>query len=119
MISAVDIHLQIKRGPGHPDHDIRGEGGGGQFKKNVFSALRASVWSKNMEGPAPPGPSPGSATGFDLPFRSFLLGFVLSYLFFLLNVIKTQMLSVNSYVHLGDLPRKAQESLLRSLASII
>ena len=38
--------------------------------------------SKNMEGPAPPGPSPGSATGFDLPFRSFLLGFVLSYLFF-------------------------------------
>ena len=29
-------------------------------------------------------------------------------------MIKTQLLSVNSYVHLGDVPRKAQESLLRS-----
>ena len=117
MISAVDIHLQIKRGPGHPDHDIRGEGG--QFKKTFFRPFEPRFGLKIWRAQPPPGPSPGSATGFDLPFRSFLLGFVLSYLFFLLNVIKTQMLSVNSYVHLGDLPRKAQESLLRSLASII
>ena len=33
-------------------------------KKNIFSALRASIWSKNqVRGSAPPGPSPGSATG--------------------------------------------------------
>ena len=31
------------------------------LQKN-FSALRASVWSKNKVGPAPLGPSPGSAT---------------------------------------------------------
>ena len=28
----------------------------------MFSALRASVWSKNKGGPGPPSPSPGSAT---------------------------------------------------------
>ena len=82
MISAVDPDLQIKRGPGHPDRDIRGGGeGGGGLKKKFSSALRASVWSKNTGGPGPPGPSPGSATGFEPPFQSFLLGFVLSYLY--------------------------------------
>ena len=34
--------------------DKRWEGG----LKNTFSALRASVWSKNKEGPGPPGPLP-------------------------------------------------------------
>ena len=83
MISTVDPDLQIKRGPGHPDRDIRSRGGGGsRFKKNFSSALRASVWSKNTGGPGPSGPSPESATAFDPPFQSFLLGFVLSYLFF-------------------------------------
>ena len=33
----------------HPDPDIRGVGGGGQSEKN-FSALQASVWSKNKPG---------------------------------------------------------------------
>ena len=33
-----------KGGPGHPDPEIRG---GGQSPKKFFSALRASVWSKN------------------------------------------------------------------------
>ena len=45
----------------HPDPEIGGE----RSSKNFFSTLRASVWSKNKEAPAPPGPpgpSPGSAT---------------------------------------------------------
>ena len=41
-----------------PDPEIKG----GSLKKNSFSALRASFWSKNKGGPAPPGRSPGSAT---------------------------------------------------------
>ena len=36
--------------------------GGPGLKKNFFSALRASVWSKNKGGRGPPGPSPGSTT---------------------------------------------------------
>ena len=43
------------RGGGHQDHEIRG---GGLSQKNVFSALWASVWSKNKVG----GPSSGFAT---------------------------------------------------------
>ena len=39
------------------------EGGGGQSQKEFFSALRASVWSKNKGGPSPQGPTPGSVTG--------------------------------------------------------
>ena len=37
---------------------------GGAVSKKMFSALRASVWSKNKgeEGAGPLGPSPGSAT---------------------------------------------------------
>ena len=53
-------NLQITEGPGHPDPEM-GEAGGGADSKNFFSALRASVWSKNKavgEG----GSSPGSAT---------------------------------------------------------
>ena len=45
-----------------PDLEIRW-GGGGRSPKNIFSALRVSVWSKNKQG-AGPGPSPGSATVF-------------------------------------------------------
>ena len=45
-----------------PDLQIRGGGGGGekrraQCQKKTFSALRASVWSKNKGG-GPPGPLP-------------------------------------------------------------
>ena len=40
--------------------------GGGGLRKIIFSALRASVWSKKMGGggrrAGPMGPSPGSAT---------------------------------------------------------
>ena len=44
------------RGPGHPDPSIRGEG---PSQKKFFSALRASVWSKNEGGGwRPPGPVP-------------------------------------------------------------
>ena len=39
-----------KGGPGHPDPEIRG---GGAVSKKFFSALRASVWSKNKGGQAP------------------------------------------------------------------
>ena len=50
-----------------PDLEIRGAviqtlGGGGGLPKNFFSALRASVWSRNKGVPGPPGPSLGSAT---------------------------------------------------------
>ena len=46
------------------------QGRGAVFPK-FFSALRASVWSKNRGGGVglgPPGPSPGSATGNPHPF---------------------------------------------------
>ena len=89
MISAVDPDLQIKRGPHHPDRDImvRGGGGGGGgggvvLKKPFFRPFGHQFGLKIRGGPGPSGPSPGSATGFDPPFQSFLLGFVLSYLFF-------------------------------------
>ena len=55
----ADSHLQITGGggggDGHPDPEIRG----GPASKKIFSVLRASFWSKNKGGPAPPGPSPG------------------------------------------------------------
>ena len=38
-----------------------GGGGGRRSPPKIFSALRASIWSKNMGGPGLPGPSPGSA----------------------------------------------------------
>ena len=46
-------------GGSHPDSEIRG---GACLKKKLFSAFRASFWSKNKEGQGPPGPSRGSAT---------------------------------------------------------
>ena len=46
-------NLQIQRGPGHPDPEIRAS-------KKFFSAPRASVWSKHKGGGegGPPGPLP-------------------------------------------------------------
>ena len=42
---------------GHPDPAIRGGGGGGGGLRNIFSAPRASVWSKNKgEARAPRAP---------------------------------------------------------------
>ena len=44
--------------------DNGGRGGGkGGWSQKLFSALRASAWSKMMGGPGPPAPFPGSATG--------------------------------------------------------
>ena len=42
-----DPDLEIRGPPGHPDPYIRGGGG----VQKTFSALRASVWSKNKGGP--------------------------------------------------------------------
>ena len=53
--SDPDLQITGGRAPGHPDPEIRGGGAG--LQKN-FSALWASVWSKNKRG----GPSPRSAT---------------------------------------------------------
>ena len=81
MISAVDSDLQIKRGPAHrdtlpPPSTVSEEGGS---KKPFFRPYGPQFGLKIRE-PGPP--------GLDLPldltplFQSFLLGFVLSYLFF-------------------------------------
>ena len=45
---------------GHPDPEMRV--GGGAVSKKIFSALRASFWSKNKGGPGQPSSSPGPAT---------------------------------------------------------
>ena len=50
----ADPDLQIREGPGHPDPEIREIG---QSKKNFFSALRATDWSKSEGGWAPRAPS--------------------------------------------------------------
>ena len=49
----ADPDLQItwiRGGPGHLNPAIRGGGGGGAVSKRFFSALQASVWSKNKDG---------------------------------------------------------------------
>ena len=53
-------------GGSHLDPQIRE--GGGRSPKKIFSALQASVWSKNKGGggAGPPGPSPGSATALSI-----------------------------------------------------
>ena len=58
-VAVADADLQIKGGGGvgviQPwDPGIRGEGGARLQK--IFSALWASVWSKNKGGVGPPGP---------------------------------------------------------------
>ena len=56
-----DPDLEIRRGR---SSRLLDKGGGGQSPKKIFSALRASVWSKNKgEGR---GPSPGSSTALAL-----------------------------------------------------
>ena len=49
-VSVADPDRQIRGRPGHPYLEIRGEPG----LKFCFSALRASVWSKNKGEPGPP-----------------------------------------------------------------
>ena len=61
--TVADPDLQI-RGAGHPDPEIRGEAG--WSPKKFFSALQASVWSKNKGwwgGGA--GTSPRTATAIE------------------------------------------------------
>ena len=50
-----DLHIMgVGGGAGHPEPEIRA---GPRLKKNIFSALRASFWSKNKVGwGAEPGP---------------------------------------------------------------
>ena len=51
-----DPDLEIRDGGGHPDPKIRG--GGRPVSKKIFSALRASVWSKNKGWARAPRNSP-------------------------------------------------------------
>ena len=53
--SVPDPDPEIRRGPGHPDPEIRGwgRGGGGQSPKIFFWPFCASVWSKNGGGWTP------------------------------------------------------------------
>ena len=61
----ADPDLQIRGGgrgggPGHPDPEIRGMG---RSNKKIFSALRATDWSKSEGGGMGlPGPFPGFTT---------------------------------------------------------
>ena len=70
-IAVADSDLQ-RGGSGHPDPEIRGGEGGLGGLKRIFSALRASFWSKNKEMPgslglvprAPPLDPPLKCTAF-------------------------------------------------------
>ena len=54
-IYSAGSDLEIRRGPGHPDPEIRVGGGGGvAVSKNFFGPLGLSL--------VPLGPSPGAAT---------------------------------------------------------
>ena len=63
---------------GHPDPEIRGEGG--WSPKKYFSALQASVWSKNKEGgwgePGSPGTSPRSTTAIERGVLNFAIAVI-------------------------------------------
>ena len=50
IITVTDADLQIRGGGGHVDPEIRG----GAVSKKSFSALRASIWSRNKRKPQPP-----------------------------------------------------------------
>ena len=54
-VAVADPDLQIRKGwgGGHPDPEIRGRG---PVSKIFFTALRASVWSKNKVGGGGPLP---------------------------------------------------------------
>ena len=62
--TVVYTNLQIREGPGYPDPEMGGGGGVGLSSKKLFSALRASVWSKTkaVGRGGGWGSSPGSAT---------------------------------------------------------
>ena len=55
--AVADPHLQIKGGGEAVIQTLRY--GGGAISKEIFSALRVSVWAKNKGSPDP---SPGSGT---------------------------------------------------------
>ena len=70
-MGVLNSRIYISYALADPDLQIRWSGGGRSSRpldkgeavsKNIFSVLRASVWSKNKGEPGPPGPSPGSAT---------------------------------------------------------
>ena len=62
---------RVNRSPIQWGMQTPGQGGGRAVSKTFFSALRASVWSKNQGAPPPPpGPSPGSATAIRYGFRA-------------------------------------------------
>ena len=69
-MGVLNSRIYISYALADPDLQIRWRGGrssrpldkGEAVSKNIFSVLRASVWSKNKGEPGPPGPSPGSAT---------------------------------------------------------
>ena len=63
-----------KGGPGHPDPEIRGEGG--WSPKKFFSTLQASVWSKNKGGPGSLGTSPRSATAIERGVLNFAIAMI-------------------------------------------
>ena len=76
-------------GGSHPDPEIRGV----SSLNNCFSALRASVWSKNKGGPGPPGPLPGSATGHlpcfpAFPYLPILVLFLVFHVFIFCSVAR-------------------------------
>ena len=54
--SVANPDLQERGEPGHPDPEIRKWKGGGGRSPTLFSALRASVWSKNKGGRTPRAP---------------------------------------------------------------
>ena len=47
LLEVPDTDLEVGWGGGHPDPEIRGRG---SLPKKCFSALQASVWSKNKWG---------------------------------------------------------------------
>ena len=52
-----DPYLEIRGGPGHPDPEIRWEGG----RSPIF--FFGPLFGLELRGAVPPGPSPESATG--------------------------------------------------------
>ena len=52
ITEVADPDRQIRGWPGLPDPEMR-EGWGTWSQKKFFSALQASVWSKNKGGPRP------------------------------------------------------------------
>ena len=75
MISAVDPDLQIKRGPGHPDRDIRSRGGGGKagLKKIFLRPFGHQFGLKIRGGQAPLAPPLNPPLHLTLLFSHFYL----------------------------------------------